>query len=195
MLEEAREAGALGPGPVGAHLDHAEGLAAMAGAPPARFLDLGSGAGVPGLVLASRWPSSSAVLLEAMAKRCRLLELAVATLGLSNCQIVEGRAEEVGRDPSRREAYDLVVSRSFGPPAVTAECAAPFLRVGGRLLVAEPPEPDRARWPDEGLAELGLGPAVSDRRGDVAAALIPKVAPTADRWPRRTGIPSKRPLW
>lgn len=195
MLQSARAAGALGPGPVGAHLDHAEGLAAMIGAPPARFVDLGSGGGVPGLVLACRWPAAEAVLVEVMARRCRLLESAVGVLGLVNCRVVEARAEEVGRDPSHRGAYDLVAARSFGPPAVTAECAAPFLTMGGRLLVAEPPEPDPARWPDAGLAQLGLGPAVADRRGDVAAVLITKVAPTADRWPRRTGIPSKRPLW
>lgn len=89
-----------------------------------------------------------------------------------------------------------MVARGFGPPAVTAECAAPLLAEGGRLTVSEPPEPppDRPRWPPEGLAELGLalGPewhVPFHYRSFVQVERCP------DRYPRRVGVPAKRPLF
>lgn len=194
-LEEARDRGALGPGPVGPHVDHALTMTGLLGGQPPSFLDLGSGAGVPGLVLALVWPEADGVLLDAQERRCRLLHQAIATLGLSRCSVVRGRAEEVARQPEHRERYSLVVARAFGLPAATAECGAPLLVVGGRLAVSEPPEPASARWPADGLARLGLRPAELRRAGTVAVAVMEKVAPTDDAWPRRTGIPSKRPLW
>jgi 16S rRNA (guanine527-N7)-methyltransferase len=96
-----------------------------------------------------------------------------------------------GRDPDRRAAMGLVVSRSFGPPPVVAECAAPFLRVGGRLVVSEPPEA-ADRWPIEGLAALGLEPDPLDTAGFVR---FRQTFPCPDRYPRRDGVPAKRPLF
>ena len=93
-----------------------------------------------------------------------------------------------------RAAFDLVVARSFGPPAVVAECAAPFLRVGGRLAVSEPPTGED-RWPPAPLAELGL--EATERRdvGGAHVQLLRQTAPCPDRYPRRTGVPTKRPLF
>lgn len=195
LLEEARAKGALGPGPVGPHVDHALAMTELAGVVPARFVDLGSGAGLPGLVAALVWPDAEALFLEAHGRRAAGLANAAQELGLHHCTVRQARAEDVAREPAHRERYDLVLARSFGPPATTAECATGFLRPGGCMVVAEPPEEDVHRWPADGLADLGLGPPQRRRTQEVTVAVIPKVAPTDDRWPRRTGVPAKRPWW
>jgi 16S rRNA (guanine527-N7)-methyltransferase len=159
-----------------------------------RVLDLGSGAGVPGLVLADAHPTLGLVLLDSGARRGRFLRQAIAELGLvDRVEVVEERAETAARHPAWRGAVDAVVARSFGSPAVTAECAVGFLRLGGCLVVSEPPEPDASsRWPSEALADLGLGPAGGCGTRDFHFARLEKVR-MDDRWPRRVGIPAKRP--
>lgn len=187
-----QERSIVGPGDPRTHLERAMVLAAVLGEPVDRALDLGSGAGIPGLALAGLWPASQWVLLDAANRRVTLLRHAVEALGwVDRVTVVHGRAEEVGRDPRHREAYPLVTSRSFGPPAVTAECGGAFVRVGGELVVAEPPGAPRERWPSAGLALLGLE-AVSGRGG---ARRLRRVTPLDERYPRRTGMPGKRPLF
>ena len=217
QLERAQGLGFLGPGPVVTHVDHSRGFAEGLDAPPARFLDLGSGGGVPGLVLALDWPDAKAVLLDAGERRCAFLREAVSHLGLEDrVDVVRQRAEEAGRSPTLRGRFDLVVARSFGPPPVTAECASPFLRVGGRLVVSEPPSdsstrpdldpgddsdtgdsPDPGttpRWPPAALAQLGLGPDVAWRTEYGYQSLLQRTLCPA-RYPRRVGQPAKRPLF
>jgi 16S rRNA (guanine527-N7)-methyltransferase len=198
VLDRARDRGFLGGGSVEFHVEHAEALVGATGSEFAgRFLDLGSGAGVPGLALALAWPEATGTLVDSRRRRCSFLDEAVLELGIEDRVAVEcGRAEELARRPDFRGAYDLVASRGFGPPAVTAECAVGFLRPGGRLVVTEPPgEPEGSRWPAEGLATLGLhGPEVRGELGPRFAVLtLPE--PASDRWPRRVGVPAKRPLW
>ena len=196
LLEEAREAGFLGPGDVRAHVLHARHLAAVVRDAPARFLDLGSGGGVPGLVLALAWPDARAVFLDASERRTRFVEDACRRLGIDGrAEGRLGRAEELARDPALRGSFDLVVARAFGAPAVTAECAVGFLRRGGRLVVSEPPDERPSRWPEAGLATLGLGPVVLSRKDGTGVAVMELLGDVEDRWPRRTGIPAKRPLW
>jgi 16S rRNA (guanine527-N7)-methyltransferase len=198
ILERARDRGFLGPGPVTFHVLHAEALAAAVGDGfDGRFLDLGSGAGVPGLALLLAWRDTRGALLDSQRRRCRFLEQALQDLGVGDRGRVEcGRAEELARSPEHRGAYDLVVARGFGSPAATAECAVGFLKPGGRLVVSEPPGPPRPdRWPAAGVAELGLrGPKLLGNES-VQLALLTLGAPADDRWPRRTGVPAKRPLW
>jgi 16S rRNA (guanine527-N7)-methyltransferase len=177
-------------------MEHAEALVAVLGFPKRSFLDLGSGGGLPGLVLALRWPESRGVLLDAGRRRGEHLETACAELGLADrVTVVRARAEEAGRDRRWRGSVDLVVARGFGSPAVTAECAVGFLRAGGRLVVSEPPGGDPTRWDPSGLARLGFeGPEILHGHGaTVAAFVLP--APADERWPRRTGVPAHRPLW
>ncbi|MEO6627579.1 MAG: RsmG family class I SAM-dependent methyltransferase, partial [Aquihabitans sp.] len=168
---------------------------------PARSLDLGAGGGLPGLVLAAQfWPTTMWTFLDAQLRRTEFLAYAIEELGLDDrVEVVMERAEVVGRDPAHRAGYDLVVSRSFGAPAVTAECAAPLLRPGGVLVVSEPPATAlETRWPPSEVAKLGLSPGVAVAvPGDVEAHLVRFVldGAVADRYPRRTGIPSKRPLF
>lgn len=118
----------------------------------------------------------------------------MGSLGLGNVRILHQRAEDAGRLPELRGTLDLVVARGFGPPAVTSECAAPLLRPGGRLVVSEPPEPEGDRWPARGLAVLGM--TFQGRQGVTATfAVIGQDQPCPDRYPRRVGIPAKRPLF
>ena len=123
----------LGPGPVAPQIAHALAFGTVAS--PA--LDLGSGGGLPGLVLAEADPDSTWVLLDSRSRSVVFLREAVATLGLGDrVEVLEARAEDAGRALSHRGRYHLVVARGFAPPAVTAECAAPLLVAGGRLVVS-----------------------------------------------------------
>jgi 16S rRNA (guanine527-N7)-methyltransferase len=195
VLDRARRAGLLGPAPVTDHIRHS-GVFLALDDPSARALDLGSGAGIPGLVLALAWPDSRWVLLDAGERRVAHLRDAVTELALADrVEVRLQRAEVAGRDPGLRAGFDLVVARGFGPPPVTAECASPFLRVGGRLAVSEPPDDPEDRWDEAGLGQLGLrrGPLLAEPGASVQ--VLEQVAPCPDRFPRRVGIPAKRPLW
>lgn len=198
ILQRARERGFVGPGRVEFHVEHAEAVAAAIGAGfSGWFLDLGSGAGVPGLTLAVAWPEAIGTLLDSQRRRCAFVEDALVELGVAGRAGVEcGRAEELARRSDLRGAYNLVVARGFGPPAVTAECAVGFLGEGGRLAVSEPPgKPSGSRWPGGGLAQLGLrGPNFCGEPGR-RFAILTLAEPASERWPRRVGVPSKRPLW
>lgn len=193
VLRRSQELGFLGPGPVEPHIDHARAfLRALVPIGPSRALDLGSGGGLPGLVLALETPAVEWVLLDASERRTAFLDRAVADLGLGDrVTVVRDRAEAAGHGPLRA-AFDVVVSRSFGPPAMTAECGGAFLRQGGSLLVSEPPVPDAdERWPAAGLARLGLVRGALDggiQRVDLGD-------PWPDAFPRRWNAVVKRPLW
>lgn len=231
LLETSRDLGFLGPSPVEDQIARAEAFATALPQPPARALDLGAGGGLPGLVLAALgWPDTQWTFLDAQARRTAFLTEAVETLGLEGrVSVLTERAELTGRHTDHRGRYDLVVSRSFGRPAVTAECASPLLAVGGWLVVSEPPESDPAeRWPVEGMAMLGLGSAeaitvtytdqtaisslniidppgpdsdpvesTSGFDGLLVTHLVRmrQAEPTDDRYPRRVGMPAKRPLF
>ncbi len=208
VLAEAREAGFLGPGPIEPQLRHAQGFAAIArrltagGPPRPRVVDLGSGGGLPGLVVATGWPEATVDLLEAGTRRAAFLERATSRLGLAGrVRVLHERAEVCGRQPGFRGGYDGVLARSFGRPAVVAECAAPLLKVGGWLVVSEPPrgeapaEPDEARrWPSESLGLVGLEPGEAVHE-EFDYRILRQVTPCPERFPRRNGVPAKRPLF
>lgn len=200
LLQESQQRGFLGPGPVEPHLDHARAFAVVVGDPPANALDLGAGGGLPGLVLAYElWPETAWTFVDAQTKRTAFLVEAVAELGLiDRVRIINDRAEAVGRSDEFRSSQDLVVARSFGSPAIVAECSAPLLRVGGQLVVSEPPDATDSRWPSGGLALFGFEPAQRSQvaeRGDIHMASMILGSPSPDRFPRRVGIPAKRPMF
>jgi 16S rRNA (guanine527-N7)-methyltransferase len=193
-LAEARALGFLGPGPLTAHEASAQAFLDTLGrlAPEAtRLLDLGSGGGVPGLLLAAALPATSWIFVDVHRRRTSFLaRTAARPPWAGRVTVVRGAAEVLAHDPRHRESVDVVVSRSFGPPATTAECAIGFLRPGGRLLVAEPPQPDTERWPADALAQLGLeiedagGPVVSLRRHGALDAEVPRAWRELERRPR-----------
>lgn len=197
VLEEARELGFLGPGPVAGHIEHAAGFVRAVGEPhPGSVVDLGSGGGLPGLVVAQAWPNARVALLDSNERRAAFLSRAVLALELHHRVVVaHSRAEDAGRDPLWRGRADLVVARSFGPPAVTAECAAPLLGVGGRLVVSEPPDGTPDRWPEEPLAELGLRPVGRLEQAFSRFQILRQESSCPDQFPRRVGVPAKRPLF
>lgn len=199
ILRRAQDLGMFGPGAVEGQLAHAEAFVELAladaGELPWPFLDLGSGGGLPGLVLAQR-PGAHGALLDAQHRRAEFLTEAVADLGLDDTiTVAAARAEDAARHPEHRGQYGLVTARSFGAPAVTAECAAGFLRAGGRLAVSEPPGGAPTRWSAPGLETLGLSPPRFAHHGGASAALLDHPGEPTPRWPRRPGIPAKRPLW
>ena len=209
VLRQAQDLGFFGPGEMWRHREHAAAFVALVreelGAqPPDRFLDLGSGGGLPGLVLAEALPDTPGTLLDSQHRRTAFLERAVAELGWEDrITVANARAEDAARDPAHRGRYGLVVARSFAGPGITAECAVGFLSAGGRLIVSEPPIseaptlPVLVRWDPAGLAQLGFEPPtprIASRSGATVAILSTASGPL-DRWPRRPGIPKKRPLW
>jgi 16S rRNA (guanine527-N7)-methyltransferase len=197
LLQRARSLGFLGPGPLDDQITHsATFLTALdeAGVPPdGVVLDLGAGGGVPGLVLLAARPTLEVVLLESLARRAGFLRDAVVALGADERAVVmHCRAEAAGRG-ERRGEVDAVVARGFGPPGTTAECASPFLRRGGVLIVSDPPG-GGDRWPAGELGVLGLEPA-----GAITAPVhlrwFRQVRRCPERFPRRDGVPRKRPLF
>jgi 16S rRNA (guanine527-N7)-methyltransferase len=208
VLREARRRSLVGNVPVEEQIAHSEGFlrALSLEALNGPVLELGSGGGLPGLVLAVEDERLRLVLLDSFRRSTDFLRWAVDELELtSRVEVVTIRAEEAGRDEGFRGKFAAVLARSFAPPAVTAECAAPLLVVGGRLIVSEPPwdpsgpshtpqEALTARWPIEGCTEVGLVPELA-LRGDFGYAVLRQQRSCPPRYPRRPGIPSKRPLF
>jgi 16S rRNA (guanine527-N7)-methyltransferase len=177
---------------------HARGFVGAIEPAPRRALDLGSGAGLPGLVLALHWPDSQWTLVDASERRTTFLRDAVAHLDLDGRVAVEhGRAEDLAYRPGLRARIDLVVARSFGPPATVAECAAGFLAVGGQLVVSEPPGGDPDRWAPLGELDLGLRPerVVDDPAIEGTYQVLVQATLAPDHLPRRAGRPAKDPLF
>jgi 16S rRNA (guanine527-N7)-methyltransferase len=206
-LAESQRRGFLGPGPIEDHVHHSRAFVAvletLGAAGSETVLDLGSGGGAPGLVLcrAPELAAATLTLVDASQGRTQFLLEAVDALACADrVEVVRGRAEELAHRPALREAHDVVVARSFGPPAVTAENATGFIRPGGWLIVSEPPT-DQDRWshPTElGELALALGERVSislRSSGTATFQTLRRLAGLADRFPRRTGVPAKRPLF
>jgi 16S rRNA (guanine527-N7)-methyltransferase len=193
--------GFLGSMAIVDQIGHSLGFVAAAetalGRPPEAVADLGSGGGVPGLVLLACWPECRLVLLDANERRTEfLIEATSGSRTGGRVEVIRGRAEEIGHDERFREQFELVTSRSFASPAVTAECGAALLIDQGLMVVSEPPDQIGDRWPVEGLAVLGLE-ALPPLRFEERYGYQPlrKVGMTEDRYPRRVGIPAKRPLF
>lgn len=212
QLSRARQRGYLGPGDLELHIDHAMGFARAVEAElgcgvgpgsctPGRraVLDLGSGGGIPGLVLADLWPDSKFMLLDSNLRKTEFLISAVEACGMSGRVCVKRESAEVaGMTPELRASFDVVVARSFGRPATTAECASPLIVHGGILVVSEPPpgddDLDQDRWPDSGLAQLGMSTATS-WRDTFGYQVIRQTSECPARFPRRVGVARKNPLF
>lgn len=205
VLSESRRRGLIGPAAPADQLEHSRGFSdLLAGnsrlghfvlgpsVPPVTdagermtVLDLGSGGGVPGLVLAVDLPHAGLILLESAARRCRFLEWAVKQLDIADrVRVIHNGAEDAARSPLLRESADVVTARSFGPPAVTAECARGFLVDGGHLIVSEPPldsTPDGMSIPLRSSPDgNGAGRKSAASTGSTRRSVV---SGTSERWP------------
>ena len=197
MLAEARDLGFLGPGGLGPQLAHARGFVETARSvgSPSRWLDLGSGGGLPGLVVAVDLPGTQGTLLDGMERRTAFLSHAVVALRLEGAvTVVRKRAEDHARDPFVDGAFDMVTARGFGPPALAAECAARFLCKDGHLLVSEPPDSSGERWAGLEDTDLGMSFIRVHQCAIGSIAVIRKSGATPSRYLRR-GPALRRPLF
>lgn len=182
-------------------LDSLSCLLAMGPKPSGRMIDVGTGAGFPGLPLKIAVPHLRLTLVEATAKKAEFCQHVVSLLGLEGVEVVHARAEEVGHRPEHREAYDWAMARAVAALPVLVEYLLPFLRLGGKA-VAQKGEtgPAEAHAGEKALGLLGGRisqivplelPGVAERRFLV---VMEKAALTPADYPRRPGVPSKRPL-
>ncbi len=160
LLREGIIAGQFG-GENKPHGDNAMGFVAFSDDPDKTFVghvvDIGSGAGLPALVLADAFPNTTWTLVERRVGRTDLLRRAVHRLGMDDRVEIRSEDVAVAARSELRGCADWVTARSFGPPGDTAECAAPFLRAGGQLLTSEPFDGDiPGRWPAAGLDRVDL---------------------------------------
>lgn len=158
-----------------------------------RVIDIGSGGGLPAIPLAVAMPRVQFTLLEANDRKCAFLEHVAATLNLTNVVVAAGRAEELGHRPALREQFDRAISRAAARPEVLLELALPFVRTGGDLVAQVSPLDPLGLEPAARL--LGGGtPRLEHPAGGHALLVVPKLAPTPTRFPRRTGVPGRKPL-
>lgn len=195
VLERSSAQGIIG-GDLEDHIAHALAFAAewSDSLPPATMADLGSGGGLPAMVLAANWPDATVLLTETRRKRADLLERGRRALNWQDRLTVwAGDVQDAVAD-GYREWAQLVTARAFGPPAMVAECAAPLLTIGGRLIVSEPPD-SHDRWPDAELKLLGLTRGERSQQGPYRFAVLDKTGPTPPEFPRRRRTMERSPLW
>lgn len=177
-------------------------VAPLAGGFPAAAtaVDVGSGAGFPGIPLAIMLPGTRFTLIDALSKRVEFLRSVIECLGL-NAEALHLRAEDAARQSTLRESFDLAVARAVAPMNVLCEYLLPLVKVGGHMLALKGPGLDEElKGADNALSLLGgeiegVQPlAIPGRDWDHRAAWIKKTAPTPEKYPRRAGAAGKRPL-
>jgi len=164
-------------------------------------IDVGTGAGFPGIPIKILLPEMRLTLLDSLAKRCQFLHTVVSSLALKETSVVHGRAEEKGKEPAFREQFFLATARAVSSLPVLAEYCLPFLRVGGIFFALKGPEvEEEVKKGAKAVAALGGKlreikhyrlPSSGDRRSLV---IMEKVSPTPAKYPRKPGMPEKKPL-
>ncbi len=162
------------------------------------LVDVGSGGGLPGLVLKLERPDLRVTLVEADGAKAAFLVQAAARLGLAGVDVVARRAEDAAHEGRLREAFDVATARALAALPVLAELCLPFVRVGGRLLAQKTDREDLS-LAAHAIEVLGGAPAEvhtapSGARREGVVVVVRKVGPTPARYPRRSGVPARRPL-
>lgn len=180
-------------------LDALSALPLIDAARPVTALDLGTGGGVPGLVLALARPEVRWTLVDSERRKVEAVSGFAEAIGLTNVTAVAERAETLGRG-AHRESFDLVTARACAALPVLAEYALPLTRIGGQLLAWKGPMGDDEASAGAHAASLLGGsppevlPSGVATLGDHAFVRVRKVTATPDAYPRRAGVPTRRPL-
>ena len=164
------------------------------------LIDVGSGAGFPGIPLAICLPDVHIVLMDALTKRVEFLKSVISVLNL-NAEAVHLRAEDGARRPELRESFDIATARAVAALNLLSEYLLPFVKVGGQMMVLKGPTLDEELAQAENALDILGGKfshedkiAIPGRDWDHRTAWIDKVAPTPEKYPRRAGKPEKKPL-
>lgn len=166
-LQRAQDIGAVGAASLELTVQHARSFVAALPAGITNVCDIGSGAGIPGLVIALDRPELSVTLVDRRAKRTDEVLRIVTSLGWSTRVQVEcADVSQLSRQSAWHGRFDAVVARGFGPPQVTLRSALPLVRTGGVIVLSEPPDNQPSRWTAPLLASVGLAAPV--REGQVA---------------------------
>ena len=163
-----------------------------------RIVDVGSGGGLPGLPLKIVKPDLELTLVESDQAKAAFLVQACASLGLKDVDVVARRAEEVGQDPRYRETFEVAVARALAPMRILVELCLPLVAVGGRLL-AQKTEAEDVGDAARAIELLGgtlrsVAAAPSGARQTGTVVIVDKVRPTPSLYPRRPGVPNRKPL-
>ena len=164
-------------------------------------IDIGTGAGFPGLVIKIAFPHLEVTLVDALKKRLNFLEAIIDELGLKDIKCVHSRAEDLGKNKAYRDRYDICASRAVANLAVLSEYTLPFVKVNGYLIALKGQKLDEELEQGKKAIEI-LGGKLEEvvHTGvpftdlDHKIAKIKKVKPTAARYPRKAGEPTKNPL-
>ena len=169
--------------------------------PPSQLIDVGTGAGFPGIPLKILYPNLRLTLVESVRKKAMFCQHIASVLGLEHVDVIQARAEDLGQDPQHREKYDWAVARAVANLNVLSEYLIPLVKVGGNILAQKGESgPAEAQSAEEAMKLLGGKlkqlipvnlPGVADDRYLVIAE---KVAATPPKYPRKPGIPMKQPL-
>jgi 16S rRNA (guanine527-N7)-methyltransferase len=178
-----------------------ENISLPPGSPSLTIIDIGTGAGFPGIPCALALPSSTLYLLDSTRKKIVFIEKILAELNVANVKTITGRAEEIGQQRSHRKRYDVALIRAVSSVTVCAEYALPLLKQGGLAVVY------RGTWTDE--ENIALENAMQELGGkiesieqfktplsqsDRTCLYLRKIAPTPPMYPRQIGIPTQQPL-
>ena len=164
-----------------------------------RIADLGTGGGFPGIPLALACPDKSFTLMDSLAKRLAVIDELAEECDINNVSTLHGRAEEIGRMPEHRDSYDICISRAVAALPVLAELCLPLVKVGG-YFIAYKSKAVNAELQEGEFAIKTLGGQV-ERLEDVSTEeekrfllVVKKISKTPEKYPRKPGMPTKRPL-
>lgn len=182
-------------------LDSFSCVLAWKAAPPDHLIDVGTGAGFPGIPLKILYPNLKLTLVESVGKKAMFCQHIVRVLGLEHVNVVQTRAEALGQDPRHREKYDWAVARAVANLNVLSEYLIPLVKIGGMALAQKGESgPAEAQSAEKAMGLLGGKlkqlipvnlPGVADDRYLV---VMEKVAATPPKYPRKPGVPMKQPL-
>jgi len=182
-------------------LDSFSCVLAWKSSPPNQLIDVGTGAGFPGIPLKILYPNLKLTLVESVGKKAMFCQHIVRVLGLEQVEVIQARAEDLGQDAGHREKYDWALARAVANMNVLSEYLIPLVRIGGTVLAQKGESgPAEAQSAEEAMRLLGGKlkqlipvhlPGVADDRYLV---VVEKVAATPPKYPRKPGIPMKQPL-